>query len=366
MTVQFHSLLKPIAVNSIINRIQAYSITIPTGATSATATITAVNTSNSKLYRDGFSVSGNVTPNKFAVRVEQTDATTITAYRNTSDASETVTVTGFVNDYISGVISNNQRGTISVTAGNTAASQAITSSSTSLTEGTNLGVTTDYSTNNAAGPWWAALQQDSSTSISANRNSSTNDCTLGYEVTTYSSTYMQYAGLFGKNVQANSQYDFHSFTASQANGQDIMVTTGGQNSQASIADFQHDFVAPGFMNSNGMFLERNASNATGTNGHRFNVLCWKPGILKRRFLNNLGSIANAASTGALSLPSGFLTAAKTMSVYLGQKTSSYTKTTASPADVYCRGAYDGANGIAYARGGTSGLNNIAVGVYEFT
>lgn len=363
--IQIHPALTPLAVGSIINRIQAYSITIPTGATSATATITAVNTSNSKLYRDGFSVSGNVTPNKFAVRVEQTDATTITAYRNTSDASETVTVSGFVNDYISGVITNNQRGTISLSSGNTAVSQAITSSSTTLTEGTSLGQTTDYSTNNAAGPWWAAVQQDSATSISGNRNSSTGNTVLGYEVTTYSSTYMQYASLLGKNVAANSQYDFQAFTAAIANTQDIMITSGGQNSQASIADYQHDFICPGFFNSLGVLMERNASNATGTNGLRMNVLCWRPGILKRRFLNNLGSIANSASTGSLALPSGVLTAAKTMSVYLGQRTSSYTKTTASPADVFCRGRYDGANGIAYARGGTSGANTIGVGVYEF-
>lgn len=361
------ALIKPIAPTSIRVSIQPFSITIPTGATSATATISAVTLANSRTYPAGFSVSGNVNPAKFAPRLELTNTTTVTAYRNTSDGSETVTVSGFVVEYVSGVISLMQRGTITQT-GSGSATASITSADTTLTEMGWLGSTTTYTTDNKPGPFMAQLKQDSATQISLNRGTTTDNCTLGYEVATYSSTYMQKVSPFNKTVGVNRNYDFHEYdygAFGRYSDQDFMVTYAGQKPNDTDTNYQNDFCAVAAHVGAGMILERGQFSGNATNETGLNFMIWKPGILKRRFLTNWGGILDTASSGTLALPSSVLTANKTFSCYLGQKTSSYTKSSASPANVFCRGIYDGTSGINFNRGSTSGLNNVGVGVYEF-
>lgn len=55
--------------NGIMQRVQVVSITIPAGQTSATATITAVNTANTRLhYRGQYCGADISTPNKVLAR----------------------------------------------------------------------------------------------------------------------------------------------------------------------------------------------------------------------------------------------------------------------------------------------------------
>lgn len=113
---------------SYINSVQQVSITIATGATSGTATITSVDTSRTILIPQGqtCTVTTDTAANFNLARIELTNATTITAYRNTSSAADTVTVNCAVVECTSNLVSSVQYGTISISSA-TSATGTITS-----------------------------------------------------------------------------------------------------------------------------------------------------------------------------------------------------------------------------------------------
>ena len=179
---------------SAIKSIQPVSITIATGATSNTATITSVVTTNTVLIFGGFSTSwvgapDNYFPNRFKARLELTNATTVTAYRNTSDGSFTVTVTGTAIEFYPGNITSVQRGTITMNGGEGASKTAtITSVNTAKAVVVFLGQTTP--SNNAGNPannisadlHCARLDLTNATTVTATTNATNGDVTVGYQV----------------------------------------------------------------------------------------------------------------------------------------------------------------------------------------
>lgn len=355
----------PAIAGSVISRIQRVNITIGTGATSNTATITSVNTSNSKIVWGGFSVSGDVTPNKCSPRIELTNGTTVTAYRNTSDATHTVIVSATIIEYISGVISAVQRGTAALTSTNTSGTTAVTSSSTSLSELLCLGQTTDYSTNNNFDSVAARFQQNSATQIQLDRAGSSNGITAGYELITYSSTYMLYSKNIQKNVGVNRNYDIHTLSDNNYEDDAYSLSWAGQRLSTSESNYQNDICGIEALGSKGIILGRDLYSGNATSNISFNLLVWRLGIQKRKFVSGVSAIANAASTQAVALPAGRLTGSRSFAAYLGQRVSSYTKNSASPADVWARVPYDGTDTVTLTRSGTSGANKVSIGVFEY-
>jgi hypothetical protein len=97
---------------SQIKSIQRGTIAI-TGATSNTATITAVSMANSRLRWLGQTYSDAATAQNMGfARLALTDATTITATVDTSPGAQTTTVSYEITEYYPGVIRSVQRGTI--------------------------------------------------------------------------------------------------------------------------------------------------------------------------------------------------------------------------------------------------------------
>lgn len=97
-----------------VKRVQRGTIAI-TGATSNTATITAVDVNNARLRLLGFvNSSGADTEAQSLALLTLTNATTITASVNTSPGADTVTASFEITEYYPGVIKSVQRGTVVV------------------------------------------------------------------------------------------------------------------------------------------------------------------------------------------------------------------------------------------------------------
>ena len=129
---------------SVIKSIQRGTINLQ-GATSNTATITAVTTANSVLSIAGRSsddtTGGPGQSNYSMIRGELTNSTTVTAYRITDDGVGASPIIPFeVVEYYSGVIRSIQRGTITLNA-STSGTATITSVTTGKTQLYFLGAT---------------------------------------------------------------------------------------------------------------------------------------------------------------------------------------------------------------------------------
>jgi hypothetical protein len=100
----------------VINSIQQVSITIAANATSGTATISTVTVANAVPLLQGQTNTdtGTATQAKDSARCELTNSTTVSAFRNTADVSNSIVVDMVVVEFSTGVNSI-QAGTFTVT-----------------------------------------------------------------------------------------------------------------------------------------------------------------------------------------------------------------------------------------------------------
>lgn len=174
---------------TIIASIQPFEITIGTSATSNTATITSVDTSKSVIFYAGHTTSHTGSAlREFMPRVELTNGTTVTAYRDTSSATHTVTVRGTVVEFSSSAVTSVQQGTITIASGNTTGTATITSVDTTKAVPFWLGGTVSTST---ASPQVVIHRIDltNATTVTATRgSSSTAVVTAGYCIVEFASS----------------------------------------------------------------------------------------------------------------------------------------------------------------------------------
>ena len=163
---------------------QYVEVTIAAGATSGTATITAVGSLAFIVY------NGETTPilngNTSWCRVELTNSTTVTALRNTLDASDTVTARVCVVDPKSGLVSSVQQGTIALTATNATNTATISSVDTARSIVIWLGFLTSNTTA-ANTSSYTAVDLTDATTVTATRNATSNAVTVGYVVVQFAS-----------------------------------------------------------------------------------------------------------------------------------------------------------------------------------
>jgi len=173
---------------SYINSIQTFAVTIGASGTSNTATITSVNTSNAVIFFGGFSsAETSTTYESFAARAELTNATTVTAYRDTS-TSNTITVYGTVVEFTSAAIASVQAGTITIATSATSGTATISSVSTSNSAVFYLGFTCHGVINSSAN-CCPAIALTNATTVTASRNTSSSgeSVTVGYCVVNFAS-----------------------------------------------------------------------------------------------------------------------------------------------------------------------------------
>lgn len=172
---------------SYITSIQAFEITIATGNTTNTATISSVDTSLSWIWWCGEEISGGTASNTIRARATLTNATTVTATRGASSASDTVTIRGYVLEAKSTLIASVQQGTVSIANG--ASTGTATVSAT--TNGVVFFLHTSSASSSSSAVNFEYTVDLSGTTVTATRNSSTGAMTLGYVVVDFQSAVIQ-------------------------------------------------------------------------------------------------------------------------------------------------------------------------------
>lgn len=179
----------PQATSSIIKSVQPFEITIGTGATSATATLTSVDTSKAVIFFAGFTTSHTSTAlREFMPRAELTNGTTVTAFRDTSSATHTVTVRGTVVEFEATAVSSVQHGTVTIASSTTSNTATITSVDTARAAVFYLGVTNTTSTSSPQ-TVLPRIDLTNATTVTATRGSSTTAVlTVGYCVVEFAAS----------------------------------------------------------------------------------------------------------------------------------------------------------------------------------
>ena len=164
----------PPAASGAIKSIQRGTITL-SGVTSNTATITAVDMDSTEIDYTFFRSDGTTQQQGYA-RLELTNATTITAYKDS--ATNTVVVPYEVVEYDGG--KSIQRGTIilATVSSNTATLSLVDIDKTRTKW---LGETTD-ATSGINEPWAHLVLESDGVTLTAQRSPSTKTVTVGYEI----------------------------------------------------------------------------------------------------------------------------------------------------------------------------------------
>lgn len=164
----------------IVKSIQPFTVTIASSGTSNTATITAVDTTRSVIFYNQFTTSStSSTVRLYAPRVELTNATTVTANRDTAEAS-TVTVRGTVIEFQPWAVTSVQHGTATIAASASSGTATINSVDTSRSVVLRLGQTSSTTTTSPQVSF-CALDLTNSTTVTATRSAtSTAVVTAGY------------------------------------------------------------------------------------------------------------------------------------------------------------------------------------------
>lgn len=200
--------------------IQHFSITISGTNTSATATISSVDTSLSTIMWGGIACQNDTQADDDLARITLTNGTTITATRVGNTTGHDVTIKGTVVEWDSDWIQSIQRGTITITNGGGASATAtISSVTTANTYVAYLGHTHARAAGISMGIW-PVVSLTNSTTVTATANaapSASQDVVVSYEVVEFKSA-----------VVDSIQYAQHTGTATGTT-QDVTisaVTTG--------------------------------------------------------------------------------------------------------------------------------------------
>jgi hypothetical protein len=161
-----------------IKSIQRSTVTIASGNTSATQTITAVDPSNSRLKFLGCDSTGADAFVAGLTRLTFTNGTTITATVNTAPSANLVTSFEVI-EYFPGVIKNVQRSTITVNSGATTGTASITPVTTTKAEVSYLGATVTSS--DQRNLLWLTLT-NATTVTATNVATAPGNGTVGFEV----------------------------------------------------------------------------------------------------------------------------------------------------------------------------------------
>lgn len=231
-------LFKP-GTSSYIQSIQTFEITIAINATSATATISSVTTGNSVIFFGGFTTTNtSTTYREILPRAELTNATTVTVYRDTASASQTVTVRGTVVEFTAGALAgtNVQTGTITVAASALTGTATISAVTTARSVVFYLGNTLSTTTTS---PQVAHCRVDltNTTTVTATRgSSSTAVLTVGYAVVEFNSSIIQSIQARAVTLTSNTASDTDTINAvTMANT--LLIYNGVNSTSTSINIF---------------------------------------------------------------------------------------------------------------------------------
>lgn len=240
---------------AFISSIQSFSITLTSG-TSGTATISSVNTSYAHVVFNGYTSDGTGR-NDSNTRVELTNSTTVTAYRDGTAAN--VTVHGFVIEYDPSFVTSIQQGTISVGASDTSNTATISSVSTSNSLIFNLG-SVNASSSGLGEYFYFGVELTNATTVTAERAIGTfgADATVGYVVVEFASGVLD--SVQHKSYTTTSSSASYSDTiTSVVTGQTMLIYNGCFSADSNEQEILH---RAELSSSTGVTFTRAATGAT--------------------------------------------------------------------------------------------------------
>lgn len=273
---------------------QTVAITIGTGATSNTATISRVS-GNAFILFNGMTCTDTSTANDIYARIELTDTVTVTATRNTSSASKTVTVYATVFDCTSALIKSVQSGTIVYAAGDSSKTATITSVNTSCTAVHLLGCITSQ-----AAPGFSnidsIIELTNATTITGSRLFSGPTETLGFVAIEFQPWVVKSLQQVKCSFTSSATTNDTAITAIDINNS--LAFYAGQNSNTTQFNRTH---ATGQIQSATNFRCTYATAGFVACLYNTTLVEFVPGILKRAVQRGTITIAAASTTGTATL-----------------------------------------------------------------
>lgn len=265
--------------NKYVTNIQQGSITIGASSTSATATITSVDTTKSWIIYLGHICSLNADQNdRASVKLTFTNSTTITANRNTNDGATVNVVRFVVITAETHLVQSVQTGSIAVTA-STAGTATISSVDLTRSAVFYLGETGVDS--GAIIARRHGLTLTNATTVTATANSSTT-ASVGYVVVQFRATAINSIQQFNNAYTTANTTDNQTITAVvMANS---MIAYGGVIS-GGTGTYSHQLTTTTNVQHN------RAAISTTTRTPRYAVIEFKPGVI-RSIQRNTQPMAN--------------------------------------------------------------------------
>lgn len=215
-----------------VNSVQQVSITIPANTTSATATISSVGSLAFIVY-GGESTSATATMARGYARVELTNSTIVTAYRNGA-LTDTVTVNLCVVDATSSLVNSVQSGTVTIGVSNTSSTATISSVNSNYTVLTWLGQTTGDSFSYGANDVYLSYSGTTLTATRITSNSATP--IVGYQVIEFNSAALNSIVQDVKNAWTNtSSSSTQTITSVNVNNTILFYAGSGGNNSSNAA-----------------------------------------------------------------------------------------------------------------------------------
>lgn len=179
-------------VRQHVKIVQRGTIAVTGTATSATATITAVNTANAVVFYDGFTTSNNgamsaVSPKDYCFTLALTNSTTITATRAGNSSNNTYTIAFEVVEYWPGVIRSVTYGTITVANPGVSGTATVALNDVTKCQLSWLGFNTDLAVASQDGSTFVKIVITNTTTITATVNTAGANWSANYCVVEWNS-----------------------------------------------------------------------------------------------------------------------------------------------------------------------------------
>lgn len=296
-----------------VTSVTYYTVSIATSAASGTTTIPSVDTTKSFVVFNGSSISSGEGTNSRAIsRVELTNATTLTAYRNTASSGSAITVRCAVVVCTSSLVSNIQQGTVSISA-STSGTATITSVTTSRSAVFWLGHTVSTAGGSAPGHI-SGVTLTNSTTVTANCGTS-KTMTVGYVVVEFQAAAITSVQQFSPTYTTSNTTDTQAITSVTTSRS--IIAFGGQKVGNTVAQ------APGlyYLNissSTNVNLIRGQTDTTTRTAY-FTVIEFASAVVNGSVQRGAINVSSGANTATLS-PS--MSTTRTLVSYLGQSNTS--------------------------------------------
>jgi len=262
---------------SLITKIQSVAITVAAGATTGTASISSVNTSLSAVFYNGSNYAANVAnASEVMGGVVLTNATTVTGNRNTSDASNALTLYATVVTFASTAIKSIQAGSTAMTTSQASNTSTITGVTTANSGILYNGCITAL-TGTVQAQFMTAAVLTNATTVTVSRGSASGAMTVYWTVIEFNS------GILHSNTQAGNVLVSSSTpattTITSVTAANSMLFWGGQTSASTGSSAWCNATAMTLTNATTVTATMDNSPVSGTTAY-FTVIEFKSTDIK--------------------------------------------------------------------------------------